>query len=107
MWRGRRVVSGALLSADLEIKYEGYFARERAAAKRIQSMGGFALDPHLPYDRFSSLSTEARHRLGAIRPTSLAQAAGISGVSPSDLQNLIIEVERMRRLESSGPAVVA
>jgi tRNA uridine 5-carboxymethylaminomethyl modification enzyme len=44
------------------------------------------------------LSTEARQKLGAIRPSTLAQAAQIPGVSASDLQNLVLEVERRRRL---------
>jgi tRNA uridine 5-carboxymethylaminomethyl modification enzyme len=45
-----------------------------------------------------SLSTEARQKLASVRPRSLAQASRISGVSPSDLQNLVIEVERQRRV---------
>jgi len=51
----------------------------------------------LPYTEMRSLSFEARQKLAAIRPHSLAQAAGISGVSPTDLQNLVIEIEKRRR----------
>jgi tRNA uridine 5-carboxymethylaminomethyl modification enzyme len=87
----------AVVSADLEIKYSGYFARERAAVERIAQMGAFALPPDLPYGTFQSLSTEARHKLASICPGTLAQAARVSGVSPSDLQNLLVEVERLRR----------
>ena len=54
------------------------------------------LDPDLPYATMTSLTIEARQKLAAIRPATLAQASGISGVSPSDLQNLLIEVERWR-----------
>jgi tRNA uridine 5-carboxymethylaminomethyl modification enzyme len=93
-----------VLSADLEIKYAGYFARERAAADRLRQMGDFALDPALPYDGFRALSFEARQKLAVIRPTTLAQAARIPGVSPADLQNLVIEVERWRR--TASPAAV-
>jgi tRNA uridine 5-carboxymethylaminomethyl modification enzyme len=45
-----------------------------------------------------SLSLEARQKLAGLRPLSLAQASRIPGVSPSDLQNLVIEIERRRRL---------
>jgi tRNA uridine 5-carboxymethylaminomethyl modification enzyme len=66
-------------------------------------MGGFALSPELPYGSFRSLTTEARQKLAALRPASLAQAGRVPGVSPSDLQNLVIEVARWRRTPASGP----
>jgi tRNA uridine 5-carboxymethylaminomethyl modification enzyme len=87
----------ALITAELEIKYAGYFAREQQQADRMARMGDFALAPSLPYADMRSLSTEARQRLAVAQPASLAQASRISGVAPSDLQNLIIEVERLRR----------
>lgn len=88
----------ALITADLEIKYEGYFAREREQADRLKRMGDFALDVELPYAEMRSLSCEARQKLAAIRPLTLAQASRIPGVSPSDLQNLVLEVGKFRRL---------
>jgi tRNA uridine 5-carboxymethylaminomethyl modification enzyme len=91
----------ALVTADLEIKYAGYFERERVQADRMQRMGMFALDADLEYDQMRSLSFEARQKLSRLRPRSLAQAAGIPGVSPSDLQNLVIEIERRRRLATA------
>jgi len=48
-----------------------------------------------------SLSFEARQKLSRLKPTSLAQASRIPGVSPSDLQNLVIEIERRRRLATA------
>jgi tRNA uridine 5-carboxymethylaminomethyl modification enzyme len=86
----------SLVSADLELKYAGYFARERAAAERMRAMGSFELSPDLPYETFNSLSFESRQKLLSIRPATLAQASGIPGVSPSDLQNLIVEIARVR-----------
>ena len=59
--------------------------------------GDFALDAGLDYDEMQSLSFEARQKLGALKPRSLAQASRVPGVSPNDLQNLVIEVERRRR----------
>jgi tRNA uridine 5-carboxymethylaminomethyl modification enzyme len=87
----------AVVSTELELKYAGYFERERAQADKLRRMGGLTLDPSLPYTEMRSLSFEARQKLGAVRPRSLAQAAGISGVSPTDLQNLMIEIEKRRR----------
>ncbi len=87
----------ALLTTDLEIKYAGYFARERLQADRMREMGGFRLARDLRYEEMRSLSFEARQKLSSVRPATLAQASSIPGVSPSDLQNLVIEVERGQR----------
>jgi tRNA uridine 5-carboxymethylaminomethyl modification enzyme len=89
----------ALVTADLEIKYAGYFARERVQADRMKRMGDFALNTDLVYADMRSLSFEARQKLSSVKPRSLAQASRIPGVSPSDLQNLLLEIERRRRLE--------
>jgi len=91
----------ALVTADLEIKYAGYFERERAQADRMRRMGDFSLDDDLEYGEMQSLSMEARQKLSKLKPRSLAQASRIPGVSPSDLQNLVIEVERRRRLAAT------
>jgi tRNA uridine 5-carboxymethylaminomethyl modification enzyme len=88
----------AVVTADLEIKYAGYFERERAQAERMQRMGDFVLDSGIDYAEMRSLSFEARQKLASLRPLSLAQASRIPGVSPSDLQNLVIEIERRRRI---------
>jgi tRNA uridine 5-carboxymethylaminomethyl modification enzyme len=90
----------ALITVDLELKYAGYFDRERAQAERMRELRDFPLAPDLPYAQFSGLSIEARQKLGALRPVTLAQAASVPGISPSDLQNLVIEVERRRRVGS-------
>jgi tRNA uridine 5-carboxymethylaminomethyl modification enzyme len=97
-------VGEAVVTAELEIKYAGYFARERDAADRMRRMGDFALAADLPYERMKSLSTEARQKLGHRRPLSLAMAARIPGVSPADLQNLVLEAERWRRARGTATA---
>ena len=86
----------SLLSVDLEIKYSGYFDRERAQADRMRQMGDFSIPSGLDYAAMSSLSHEARQKLQSIQPRTLAQATRIPGVSPSDVQNLVIEIERRR-----------
>ena len=89
--------SEVLLTAETEAKYEGYLARERDMAGRMTELAHFRLPPDLPYLDLLSLSTEARHKLDAVRPESLARAGRIPGVSPSDLQNLVLEVIRRGR----------
>ena len=86
-----------LAAAEIEIKYDGYLAREREAAARLAELAAFALPFDLPYLEFRSLATEARQKLDRIRPASLAQAARVPGISPSDLHNLVIETARWRR----------
>ncbi|MEO7362888.1 MAG: tRNA uridine-5-carboxymethylaminomethyl(34) synthesis enzyme MnmG [Gemmatimonadaceae bacterium] len=98
---GADLPSEAVVSAELDIKYSGYFARERLAAEKLNAMGGFELRSDLPYVSMQTLSTEARQKLAARKPGTLAQAASIPGISPSDLQNLVFEVERRNRLGAS------
>jgi tRNA uridine 5-carboxymethylaminomethyl modification enzyme len=90
----------AMTSAELEIKYSGYFERERAHAERIKLMGDFPIPGNLAYATMQSLSNEARQKLASIQPRTLAQASRIPGVSPSDIQNLVIEVERRRSISA-------
>ncbi|NIM48870.1 MAG: tRNA uridine-5-carboxymethylaminomethyl(34) synthesis enzyme MnmG [Gemmatimonadales bacterium] len=85
------------MSAEIELKYAGYLERERQAAQKLAEMADFRLPPDLSYMELQSLSTEARQKLDLVRPESLAQAGRIPGVSPSDLQNLVLEVVRRRR----------
>ena len=99
---GLQYSSEALLSTELAFKYSGYFAREKAQADRMRSMGEFALPSDFSYGGLNSLSYEARQKLSAIQPRTLAQASRIPGVSPSDIQNLVIEVEKLRRTHSDA-----
>jgi len=95
----------AMMTVEMEIKYEGYFARERVQASKLGRMGQFLLSAELPYAGFRSLSIEARQKLDARRPRTLAQAASIPGVGPNDLQNLVLEVERHRRATQADAAI--
>lgn len=84
-------------TAAVELKYEGYIAREREAAGRLAELAAFTLPQDLPYLELVSLATEARQKLDRVRPTSLAQAGRVPGVTPSDLHNLVLETLRWRR----------
>jgi tRNA uridine 5-carboxymethylaminomethyl modification enzyme len=89
----------AVAAVEVELKYEGYVRREVERAERLREQATFQLPDDLPYTAFLNVSYEAREKLVRIRPESLAQAGRIPGVSPSDLQNLILEVRRWRRGE--------
>jgi tRNA uridine 5-carboxymethylaminomethyl modification enzyme len=86
----------ALAAVEVELKYEGYVSRERRRADTLRTQANFLLANDLPYMEFVTLSYEAREKLARIRPETLAQAARVPGVSPADLQNLILEVRRLR-----------
>ena len=95
---GSELARDALITTELELKYAGYFERERDQADKLRRMGAFSLADDLLYADMPSLSFESRQKLAAIRPTSLAQAARIPGVSPTDLQNLVLEIAKRRRV---------
>ena len=90
----------ALAAVEIEIKYEGYIRREAERASNLRKQADFELPEELPYEELLSLSFEAREKLARVRPSSLAQAGRIPGVSPADLQSLILEVRRWRREEA-------
>ena len=78
--------------ADVEIKYEGYLAKERAAAARLSELDHLPLPDGIEYHAIQTISWEAREKLTAVRPVSMGQAGRIPGVSPADLQNLAFAV---------------
>jgi tRNA uridine 5-carboxymethylaminomethyl modification enzyme len=96
---GIEIGEEAALWADMELKYQGYLARERASAARMAQLDDFELPERLEYRTLRTLSYEAREKLHAARPRSLGQASRIPGVSPSDLQSLVMEVLKLRKLE--------
>ena len=91
--------AGVLSAVEVELKYEGYVGRERERAARLEEQSKLLLDHDLPYLEFETLSYESREKLARIRPETFAQAARVPGVSPADLQNLLLEVRRTRTRE--------
>ena len=89
-------------TVEVELKYDGYVRRERERAERLREQASFFLRDDLPYQEFVTLSYEAREKLARVRPGTLAQAARIPGVSPADLQNLVLEVRRLGRGALAG-----
>lgn len=82
--------------AAIELRYGGYMERERDLAGKMLEMEEFVIPADLEFGGLSSLSFEAREKLTKHRPSSLGQAGRIPGVTPSDLQNLVMEVLKTR-----------
>lgn len=81
-------------AAEIEMKYHGYIARERAMADKMQRLENIKIRGHFDYDSITQLSTEARQKLTSINPETLAQASRIPGVSPSDISVLLVLMGR-------------
>lgn len=81
-------------AAEIEMKYHGYIARERAMADKMQRLENIKIRGHFDYDSITQLSTEARQKLTSIDPETIAQASRIPGVSPSDISVLLVLMGR-------------
>lgn len=81
-------------AAEIEMKYHGYIARERAMADKMQRLEDIRIRGHFNYDEITQLSTETRQKLKSIDPETLAQAGRIPGVSPSDISVLLVLMGR-------------
>jgi tRNA uridine 5-carboxymethylaminomethyl modification enzyme len=81
-------------AAEIEIKYHGYISRERALADKMQRLENIKIRGHFVYNEITQLSTEARQKLTAIDPETLAQAGRIPGVSPNDISVLLVLLGR-------------
>lgn len=78
--------------AEIMIKYESYFEKEREIIGRIKKMEDKEINPTFNYDELTSLSIEAREKLLKVKPRTLGQASRISGVSPSDISILMVHM---------------
>ena len=79
---------------EIEVKYEGYFNRQREQVEKFKKMEEKRIPPDFDYHTLSTISKEAREKLNKIRPLSLGQAARISGVSPADISVLAVLLEK-------------
>jgi len=81
-------------AAEVHIKYKGYIERERIVADKMHRLENIRIKDHFNYNELLQLSTEARQKLTAINPETLAQASRIPGVSPSDINVLLVLLGR-------------
>lgn len=81
-------------AAEVHIKYKGYIEREKIVADKMHRLEDIKIKGHFNYNKMQQLSTEARQKLTAIDPETLAQASRIPGVSPSDINVILVLMGR-------------
>lgn len=81
-------------SVEIAIKYEGYIARERQLADKLKKLEQIEIENKFNYDNISTLSTEARQKLAQVQPKTIGQAWRIPGVSPADINVLLVLMGR-------------
>ncbi|MBI4418852.1 MAG: tRNA uridine-5-carboxymethylaminomethyl(34) synthesis enzyme MnmG [Ignavibacteriales bacterium] len=77
---------------EIEVKYDGYIARQMEQVERFEKLELHAIPPDFDFLRIRSLSTEGREKLSKVQPTSIGQASRISGVTPSDISVLLVHL---------------
>ena len=80
--------------AEVQIKYEGYIAKEQNVAEKLIRLEGTKIPSDLNYSKLSSLSTESKAKLSNVSPKTIGQASRISGIKPSDINILLIYLGR-------------
>ena len=81
-------------AAEIKMKYKGYIERERIVAEKMHRLEDIKIKGHFNYENLHELSTECRQKLKAINPDTLGQASRIPGVSPSDINVLLVLMGR-------------
>lgn len=89
--------AGALEQAEIAVKYEGYLARQQQQIDQFRRAEELLLPEDTDYMAISGLRIEARQKLQRQRPRSLGQASRMMGVSPGDVQVLMVYIEKLRR----------
>ncbi len=85
------------LQVETHIKYEGYIKKQQIQIEQFKKLEDRKLSQDFDYNEVKNISMEARQKLNDIKPESLGQASRISGVSPSDINVLLIYLEQMKR----------
>lgn len=82
---------------EVQIKYEGYIGKQLQQIEKFKKLENKKLSPDFNYNEVEGLRIEARQKLDKFRPVSVGQASRISGVSPADINVLLIHLEKLRR----------
>lgn len=93
----KHLSSHAETQLAVQIKYEGYISKQLSQIERFKKLETKALDENLDYSEIEGLRIEAMQKLNQIKPRSVGQAGRISGVSPADINVLLVYLEKMRR----------
>ena len=87
---------------EITLKYAGYVARQENEVAKFKELEDKQIPVHFDYQVVPSLRAEARQKLTKIRPTTVGQAARISGVSPADISILLVWLKRSAAVETSS-----
>jgi tRNA uridine 5-carboxymethylaminomethyl modification enzyme len=87
-------IKEVLESIEVELKYRGYIVREKLLAEKMKRLEGIKIDVDIEFDTLLSISTEGRQKLSTHKPTTIGQASRISGISPSDINVLLLYMGR-------------
>lgn len=87
----------SLTRVEVTIKYEGYITKQYQQIEKFKRLETKKLDPDFDYASLEGLRIEAKQKLAQIKPLSVGQASRISGVSPADINVLLVHLEKMRR----------
>ena len=92
--RENRITEADIEEAEIEIKYSGYIERERQVAEKLHRLENITIPEGFDYSSMQSLTIEARQKLNRIRPSTIGQASRIPGVSPADVNVLLVKFGR-------------
>jgi tRNA uridine 5-carboxymethylaminomethyl modification enzyme len=100
LWNIDRFPSDVVEQIEIEIKYEGYIARQLRQVEQFKKMERKLIPSDIDYDDVPSLRIEARQKLKEFNPISVGQASRISGVSPADVSVLLVYLEHINKISN-------
>ena len=90
----KNISQEGLEQAEIKIKYNGYIEREKETVMKLNKLENISIPQSFDYKKLNALSSESREKLSQIRPQTIGQASRISGVSPSDINILLVFMGR-------------
>ncbi|MEC8273922.1 MAG: tRNA uridine-5-carboxymethylaminomethyl(34) synthesis enzyme MnmG [Bacteroidota bacterium] len=90
----KNISQEGLEQAEIQIKYNGYIEREKETVLKLNKLEGIRIPREFNYSRLNAISSESREKLSHIKPETIGQASRISGVSPSDINILLVFMGR-------------
>lgn len=82
----------SIFQAEILVKYDDYIEREKEQVERLNKWKNFKINPDFDYDKIPSLSNESRQKLKKFKPSTIEEASKISGVSPADINILLMQI---------------
>ena len=90
----KNISQEGLEQAEIQIKYNGYIEREKETVMKLNKLEGIRIPKAFDYSKLNAISSESREKLNHIKPDTIGQASRISGVSPSDINILLVFMGR-------------